>query len=103
MTVEELERTEAFINRLMEEKDSFEKFLSNVASNLNTSPLTHEVFKSALTRVYRANNALPPESDIVQYIFDDLIIKQAAFIVNSDLSYRLNQLFIEHKREIASR
>eukprot|EP00826_Nyctotherus_ovalis_P000984 TRINITY_DN1009_c0_g1_i5.p3 TRINITY_DN1009_c0_g1~~TRINITY_DN1009_c0_g1_i5.p3 ORF type:complete len:110 (-),score=21.55 TRINITY_DN1009_c0_g1_i5:601-930(-) len=103
MTAEELEQTEAFIDKLTDDSAHFNQFLLDIASRLANKNLTCEVFEDALSEVYRSDNAVPPESDVVQYIFDDLILKKAATVTNSDLSYRLHQLLAEHKREINAR
>jgi len=101
MSAKELERTDEFLSELTNDPSKFKNFLSNIAKKLKgTTIITFPIIENAIKDAYGDNDVVPPNTDIIHYVFDGLIFTQPITVKESVLANLLRQLHTEHRNNI---
>eukprot|EP00826_Nyctotherus_ovalis_P007710 TRINITY_DN11964_c0_g2_i2.p1 TRINITY_DN11964_c0_g2~~TRINITY_DN11964_c0_g2_i2.p1 ORF type:complete len:116 (-),score=15.04 TRINITY_DN11964_c0_g2_i2:634-948(-) len=101
MSTREIERTDEFLGDLINKPTAFKTFLSSVSKRLKVpGTITSPLIERAVAEAYGDNDLLPPDAEIIHYVFDGLVFTKPTAIKESVLANLLKQLIIEHRNDI---
>lgn len=108
MTNEEKEKqkTDTFLGELVDDTEQFNEFISKLSVEFHKSkgqPFSIPRIEEAIRKVYTSYEILPPDLDMIQLEFEDLVNSNMVAIDNNSLGSHMRRLIGHHRMELYAR
>jgi len=106
MQEKEKQKTDTFLDKLVNNPEEFKEFISKLSAEIHKNkgqPLTIPRIEDAIRKVYGIYEILPPDLDLIQSQFEDLVNSNMVAINESSLGTHMRRLIGQHRMELYAR
>lgn len=106
MSMQEKERTDSSLGELVDSPEKYKEFISKLSAEMHKNkgqPLAIPRIEDAIRKVYGMYEILPPDLDLIQFEFEDLVNSNMVSIDDSSLATHMRRLIGQHRMELYAR